>query len=130
LLVDACSFLVSAAMLNRVKLTEQAVVGTSQGYRARLRQGVGYLRRHPYLRAMLACSTMLNFFAFVVTSVLLPYASRTLELGAGTIGAALGVGATGAPAGAAAAGPVSASWVRAGPSPLALYCGSRCRSRS
>ncbi len=107
LLVDACSFLVSAAMINRVKLTEQAVVGTSQGYRARLRQGVGYLRRHPYLRAMLACSTMSNFFAFVVTAVLLLYASRTLELGAGTIGAALGVGATGALAGAAAAGPVS-----------------------
>jgi len=107
LLVDACSFLVSAAMINRVKLTERAVEGTSEGYSARLRQGVGYLRRHPYLRATLACSTMSNFFAFVVTAVLLLYASRTLELGAGTIGAALGVGATGALAGAAAAGPVS-----------------------
>jgi len=31
LLVDACSFLVSAAMINRVRLTEQAVEGTSEG---------------------------------------------------------------------------------------------------
>lgn len=107
LLVDACSFLVSAAMINRVKLTERAVKDTLEGYRPRLRQGVGYLRRHPYLRATLACSTMLNFFAFVVTAVLLLYASRTLELGAGTIGVALGIGATGALAGAAAAGPTS-----------------------
>lgn len=107
LVVDACSFLASAALINRVKLSEQATEGTSEGYRVRLRQGVGYLRRHPYLRATLACSTMLNFFAFIVTAVLLLYASRTLELDAGTIGVALGVGATGALAGAAAAGPVS-----------------------
>lgn len=108
LLVDACSFLVSAAMINRVNhRTGRGGEGTSEGYSARLRQGVGYLRRHPYLRATLACSTMSNFFAFVVTAVLLLYASRTLELGAGTIGAAFGVGATGALAGAAAAGPVS-----------------------
>lgn len=107
LAIDACSFLISAVMINRVELTEQHVDGASEGYRDRLRQGVGYLRRHPYLRATLACSTMLNFFAFVVTAVLLLYAPRTLELSAGTIGLALGVGATGALVGAAAAGPIS-----------------------
>lgn len=107
LVVDACSFLISAALINRVELTERNVDTATEGYRVRLRQGVGYLRRHSYLRATLACSTTLNFFSFVVTAVLLLYASRTLGLGAGTIGLALGVGATGALVGAAAAGPIS-----------------------
>jgi len=105
LVVDACSFLLSALMISRVTVDEHpAGIAHQETYRRRLKLGVNYLRRHPYLRATLTCSTTLNFFALMVQAVLVLYASRTLELGAGSIGLAFGIGATGGVVGAAIAG--------------------------
>ena len=61
---------------------------------------------HPYLAPALRCVTWVNFFTFMVSAVVLVFASRTLGLSAGTIGLALGVGALGGVAGALAAAPV------------------------
>lgn len=108
LIVDACSFLVSAVLIGRVRITEPAPEQhDAERYRARLAAGVGYLRQHPYLRASLACATTVNFFNFVLAAVLILFASRTLELGAGSIGLALGIGAFGGLAGAVVAAPLA-----------------------
>ena len=108
LVVDACSFLLSALMISRVDVEEpRGDTGPQETYRAQLRLGVGYLRHHPYLRATLACSTTLNFFSLMIQAVFVLYAVRALGLGAGSIGLALGIGAVGALVGAALAGRVA-----------------------
>ena len=105
LVVDACSFLLSALMISRVTVDEHPDdTAREETYRQRLKLGVNYLRHHPYLRATLACSTTLNLFSLMIQAVLILYASRTLHLGAGSIGLAFGIGAAGGLVGAALAG--------------------------
>lgn len=108
LIVDACSFLVSAIVISRVRVTETPVgQDRPEPYRARLAAGIGYLRRHPYLRASLACATTVNLFNFVQAAVLILFATRVLDLGPGSIGLALGLGAVGGLAGAVSAAPLA-----------------------
>jgi MFS family permease len=108
LVVDAGSFLVSALMIGRVAVVEPTRPRPkSEPFRQQLQIGVTYLRHHPYLRAGLACSSTLNFFALMVQAVLILYASRTLQLDAGRIGLAFGIGALGGLLGATVAGPVA-----------------------
>jgi len=68
---------------------------------------MGYLFRHPYLRASLGCATTVNFFNLIGSALLILYASRNLELSAGTIGLAFGIGASGGLLGALAAAPLT-----------------------
>jgi len=98
-LIDAVSFLCSALLIGRI---EAAPVPVSEGSHlwADAREGLGYVRRHPYLRAGLGCVTTLNFFGFVAQALIVLYASRTLGLAVGWIGLALGLGAVGGLAGA------------------------------
>lgn len=114
LLVDGSSFLLSALMISRVTVDEHPhETPLQETYRRRLRLGVKYLRQHRYLRASLACSTTLNFFFLMVQAVLILYASRVLDLGAGSIGLAFGIGAIGGIVGAATAGQLS-RWLGTG----------------
>ena len=108
LVVDGASFLVSAALLRRVGVTERprAVETVHTPLRQQVREGMRIVLHHPYLAPALRCVTWVNFFTFMVSAVVLVFASRTLGLSAGTIGLALGVGALGGVAGALAAGPV------------------------
>ena len=69
--------------------------------------GMRYLLKHPYLRVSLACSATVNFFSFISFALLILFASRNLDLDAGTIGLALGIGATGGLLGAALARPLA-----------------------
>jgi len=104
-LVDALSFLVSAAMIGRVKVEERPVDTTGAlSLTSRAREGMRFVLRHPYLRASLACCTTINFFNFVVSALVILYASRHLHLSAGVIGLAFGVGAVGGLIGALVAG--------------------------
>jgi MFS family permease len=108
MLVDAVSFLVSAAAIRAVRVDEgpPAEVATRAGSERadrllrRAGQGLVFLSRHPFLRVSLACATTLNFFSFVVAAVLVVFANRTLGLGAAQIGLAFGLGALGGLAGA------------------------------
>ncbi len=68
---------------------------------------MGYLLRHPYLRASLGCATTMNFFTFMATALLILYASRTLGLSEAIIGLAFGIGAIGGLIGAVAAAPLT-----------------------
>lgn len=97
MLVDGVSFLVSALLISRVEVNETAVVRDESGDRLlrRAREGMRFLVHHPYLRVSLACATTINFFGFVVSALLILFASRSLGLSAGVIGLAFGIGATG-----------------------------------
>jgi MFS family permease len=105
ILVDAVSFAWSALMIGRVRVDDRPVdPDDGDGLLRRARSGMRMLLRHPYLRASLACSTMINFFGYVVGALLILFASRHLHLSAGVIGLALGIGAVGGLAGTVVAG--------------------------
>jgi predicted MFS family arabinose efflux permease len=108
LAVDGVSFLVSAALLQRVEVHERATTTTTEhgSLGQRVREGLRIVLHHPYLAPALRCVTWVNAFTFMVSAVVLVFASRTLGLSAGTIGLALGIGAVGGVAGALAAAPV------------------------
>jgi MFS family permease len=109
LAVDGVSFLLSAVLLRRVEVDERASATTAErgSLGQRVREGLRIVLHHPYLAPALRCVTWVNAFTFMVSAVVLVFASRTLGLSAGTIGLALGVGAVGGVAGALAAAPVA-----------------------
>ncbi|MER6118596.1 MFS transporter [Streptomyces sp. NPDC001743] len=103
IVVDAVTFLVSAVLIGRIAVDEPPAAGTADGpsLLRRAREGLAFVVRNPVLRATLGCAATVNFFTFVGGGGLLVlFASRSLGLSAGMIGAALGVGATGALLGA------------------------------
>lgn len=105
--VDSVSFLASAALIQRVRVHE-AEPATAEGRLVRhAMDGMRYLWHHPYLSASLRCCICLNFFSFVVTALLILFASAPLGLSAMVIGLAFGLGAVGGLAGALLAGRTS-----------------------
>ena len=108
-LLDGVSFLVSAVLIGRVQVDEVTRARDEQPERLlrRAADGMRFLVRHPYLKASLACATTINFFSFVVSALVILFASRTLGLSAGTIGLAFGIGATGGLLGAVLASRVA-----------------------
>jgi MFS family permease len=100
-LVDALSFIASAALTGRIALTEEKPqVDEEVTLWRRSVDGMKFLVRHRFLRASLACCATGNFFAMVGSALLVLFASRSLGLSAGLIGAAFAVGATGGLVGA------------------------------
>ncbi|WP_326736620.1 MFS transporter [Streptomyces sp. NBC_01022] len=111
IVVDALTFLVSAVLIGRVRIEEPTAATADPAALSlarRAREGLAFVVRHPVLRATLGCAATVNFFTFVAGSGLLVlFASRSLGLSAGVIGAALGAGATGALLGAVCAPAIS-----------------------
>jgi MFS family permease len=107
IVVDALTFAFSALQISRITMTPTASDETAEPLLRRARAGMRYLLRHPYLRRSLACSTTVNFFNLMSAALLVLFASRELELSAGTIGIAFGIGAAGGLLGAVAATPLS-----------------------
>lgn len=111
LVADALTFVVSAVLIGRVPVDEPAKAAPDAPVvplLRRAREGLAFVVRHPVLRASLGCATTVNFFTFVAGSGLLVlFATRSLGLSAGSIGAALGIGATGALLGAVLAPVIS-----------------------
>ncbi|MFI7060934.1 MFS transporter [Kribbella sp. NPDC050124] len=107
ILVDAFSFLVAAVQLGRLKTPPGPAEESTEPLLHRARAGMTYLLQHPYLRRSLGCATTVNFFNLISLALLVLFASRNLELSAGTIGLAFGIGATGGLLGALAASPLS-----------------------
>ena len=116
MLVDAISFFVSAGLIRRINVQEPVPHEETSGVGAlrRAADGARYLWAHPYMSASLRCCTTLNFFSYMVTALLVLYASRDLGLSAGAIGLAFGVGALGGLAGALLA-PRVGRWLGTGP---------------
>lgn len=108
LLVDAASFLVSAAILTPVRRTEPSPPTAKVPLRliAQIRGGLAYVGRHELLRPLVMCMAFANFFdLFGMVQVLLPvYAVNELQLSATMYGIALSVANVGALAGVFANG--------------------------
>jgi MFS family permease len=98
MLADAVSFLVSALFISRIPVEPSVPAASSTA-----RDGLAYVRRHPYLRAALACVTTINFFTFIAQALLVLFASRELGMSAGQIGLAFGLGSLGGLLGAVVA---------------------------
>jgi MFS family permease len=107
ILIDAASFVFSAVQIGRLRTPVVEPEPATESLLRRARAGMGYVLRHPYLRASLGCATTLNFFSLIGLALLILFASRNLELPAGIIGLALGIGASGGLLGAIAAAPLT-----------------------
>jgi MFS family permease len=99
LLVDALSYAVSAALLLGIRTDEiaprRAAAGDETLFWRELREGVGVVAGTPILRATAAATGVWNLFDGARWAVLVLFLSRTLGLGAGTIGAVFTAGAVG-----------------------------------
>ena len=108
MLVDSVTFAISALLIGRVRVPDLPVDTSDEaGLLRRSRDGMGLVLRDPYLRASLACATVINLFNLMAGALLILFASRELGLSAGVIGLALGVGATGGLLGTVLAGPLT-----------------------
>ncbi len=96
---DAVSYAVSTAFLIPIRkaevLPERAEGAPRPRMLPELKEGLGYVVRHPYLRAIAACTGTSNFFGAISFTILLLYAVRTLHLSSFVVGlvfAMFGVG--------------------------------------
>jgi MFS family permease len=110
ILADAVSFLVSAVWIARIKADERLEAREVEPGRlfAEILDGVRYVARNEYLRPSMIYVATVNFFSMVLSSVLLVYAVRELDLSPATIGLVLAVGNIGFLAGAVFAPRISA----------------------
>jgi len=107
ILGDALTFVLSAIQIGRLKIAPAPPEKTDEPLFKRALEGMRYLLTHPYLSGSVACSTTVNFFNLMGSSLLILYASRYLELWPGLIGIALGIGASGGILGAIFATPLT-----------------------
>jgi MFS family permease len=97
-IADAASFLWSAAFVFAIRRVE--VVAERAGERTSMRHelvdGLKYLVRHPYWRAISISTATFNFCNNLAFSILIVYAVRTLHMSALAIGLTLALGNGGA----------------------------------
>jgi MFS family permease len=104
-LADALSFLGSGVFLLRIGKVEEDPAAMDEtrakpGFRADLREGLGFVLGNPNLRAQAGSTATSNFFFNVAFAVFIVFAVRELGLSAGVIGVALSLGAAGSLVGA------------------------------
>jgi MFS family permease len=104
-LADACSFVVSGGFTLAIRKREvqPARITESPKLWAELKEGLGYVLRHPLLRPQAICTGSSNFFGNVGFAILLVYAARHWNMSAGLVGLAFGIGSIGWLLGALAA---------------------------
>ena len=105
--VDAASFVVSAAFMLRMRHREAPPKPPAGENHPKMwpqvKEGLAWVVRHPWLRAIAACTGTSNFFGSLFFAVLLVYAVRTLHFSPFEIGAMFAIGSGGSIAGALAA---------------------------
>jgi MFS family permease len=118
---DAISFVGSAAFVSRIRRVEEHVrsgdSSESAGMLREVREGLAYLVRDRYFRAIAACTAYSNFFTSLGFAVFLVYAVRRLDLGAREVGLVFSVSNVGFLVAALTAGRVAA---RIGPGPTII----------
>ncbi|MDI1463593.1 MFS transporter [Catellatospora sp. KI3] len=105
LVLDAVSYLFSAATLARVRPAEPAPSGTPG---LGLRRGLAALFSIPVLRACVLGATTLNLFNYMYSALVILYVTRDLGVPPELLGLGLGLAAGGALLGAALAGRLAA----------------------
>jgi MFS family permease len=119
ILVDAVSFLASAATLWSIRTPEpERTMEHGSSVREDLKTGLRAVVRDPLQRAIAGSAATLNFFGLAQLSIIVLYASKELGMSPGLIGAAFAAGAVGGLIGALLAGRVSA---RLGLGPTVLW---------
>jgi len=109
ILVDALSFIGSAALIVRIRRPEILPELTEKpSMRRELVEGLRYLLGHRFWRPLALTVAVSNFFNTLAFSIFLVYAVRDLELSATVIGLVLGIGNVGWLLGAVAANRLSA----------------------
>jgi len=92
LLLDGCSYLVSALFLARVEAVEPEAEEAGRGH---VLGGVRFIAGSPIVRTELAATATINFFNFVFFALFILYATRELDVEPATLGLVLGAGAVG-----------------------------------
>ena len=107
--LDAASFLVSGLLLGRIEREEpRPERGDEPGSVAReIREGLGYIWKHPLLRPIAGCTGTANFFGGMGVALLVLFATTELGLSAGALGIIFAAGSLGFLAGALVAGRVA-----------------------
>jgi MFS family permease len=99
-LVDAFSFLASAALLLRIRKREEPPAAPTEADAkpslwAELKEGLRFVLGNPNLRAQAGCTATSNLFFSVTFSIFLVFLVREVELSPGVIGVMLSVGSVG-----------------------------------
>jgi MFS family permease len=104
-LVDAASFLVSAACIRGLRAAERPApeAPVRRPLRRDLAEGLRTVLRDGSLRAIAGAAANLNLFGMMVMALFVVYATRDLGFSAGLVGAVVMIGGAGALAGALAA---------------------------
>ena len=104
LVVDACSYVVSALFLRSVEVEEPPPEAPGKGHVA---AGVRWVFGNPIVRAALGATATINFFNFVFATLFILYANKSLGVEPGTLGLVLGSGAVGGVLGAVVTGRIA-----------------------
>jgi MFS family permease len=117
LVVDALSFAGSAVFLARIRRVEEHVQprgAPRAGMLGEVREGLRYLLRDRYFRAIAMCTAYANFFSSLGFAVFLVYAVRRLGLDAKEVGVVFSVSNVGFLLAALTTGRL-AKWIGTGP---------------
>ena len=104
LVVDACSYVVSALCLRGIEVEEPAAEAPGKGH---VVAGIRWVFGDPIVRAALGATATINFFNFVFFALFILYATRSLDVAPGTLGVVLGAGAVGGVLGSLVTGRVA-----------------------
>ena len=99
IVVDAASFVVSTVFMLGMRHRENVPEHTADEPRPKMwpqvKEGLNWVVRHPWLRAIAACTGSSNFFSSVLFAIVVLYMVRTLHLRPWEIGLVFGVGSAG-----------------------------------
>ncbi|WP_380281571.1 MFS transporter [Kitasatospora purpeofusca] len=105
IVADAAGYLLSAALLARIRAEERLPAPEpGRSLRADIGEGLRFVTRHPLLRVIAATTALANLFGAVLMAVQTVFWVRVLDLSPAAIGILLSVTAVGGLAGALCAG--------------------------
>ncbi|KQR16828.1 MFS transporter [Cellulomonas sp. Leaf334] len=112
--VTVVTYLISAFAVGRIRQQETPPhPDTRRPLRVEIAEGLRFVVHEPYLRRIVACTSLANFANAVGGAVLVIYVLRTLGLGTAAYGAILSAAAVGGLVGAVVAGRL-AQWIGEG----------------
>lgn len=114
IVVDAVSYLLSAAFVSRIRHEEPVHdKSTRRALRVEIAEGLQFVVRHPLLSRIAACTSLSNFFSSMSAALIILFMVRDLGLQPGIIGLIFSVNAAGGLLGAVTVTPL-ARWAGEG----------------